>query len=98
MGKAQNKSQFCCQNTEIPITDDFEVLGVTIDDKLKFEKHVAKVCRKVSQQVAVLKRMKKMLPFETRKNIYFAFILPRFNYAPEPSTYAVKVPVQNWKK
>jgi len=55
MGKAQNKPQFCCENTEIPITDDFEVLGVTIDDKLKFEIHVAKVCRKVSQQVAVLK-------------------------------------------
>jgi len=35
-----------------------------IDDKLKFEKHVAKVCRKVSQQGAVLKRMKKLLPFE----------------------------------
>ena len=45
------------------ITDDFEVLGVTIDDKLQFEKHVAKVCRKVSKQVVVLKRMKKMLPF-----------------------------------
>ena len=41
MGKAQNKPQFCCENTEISITNDFEVLGVTIDDKLKFEKHVA---------------------------------------------------------
>ena len=83
MGKAQNKPQFCCENPDIPITDDFEVLGVTIDQKLKFEKHVAKVCRKVSQQVAILKRMKKMLSFKTRKNIYFAFILPHFNYCSE---------------
>ena len=59
------------------------MLGVTIDDKLKFEKHLAKVCRNVSQQVAVLKRMKKLLPFETRKNIYFAFIFPHFNYYSE---------------
>ena len=59
------------------------MLGVTIDQKLKFEKHVAKVCRKVSQQVAILKRMKKMLSFKTRKNIYFAFILPHFNYCSE---------------
>jgi len=59
------------------------VPGVTIDDKLRFEKQVAKVCRKVSQQVAVLKRMKKLLPFETRKIIYFAFILPYFNYCSE---------------
>ena len=42
------------------------------------------MCRKVSQQVAVLKRrMKKLLPFETRTSIYFAFILPHFNYCSE---------------
>lgn len=83
MGKTHIKPQFYCENTEIPITaEDFEMLGVTVDDKLKFDKHVAKVCRKVSQQVAVLKRMK-MLPFEIRKNIYFAFIIPHFNYCSE---------------
>ena len=98
MGKVQNKPQFCSENTDISITEDFEMLGVTIHDKLKFEKHVAKVCRKVSQQVAVLKRMKKMLPFETRKNIYFAFILPILTIVRKPGTSVVKVPVQNWKK
>ena len=38
----------------IPITEDLEMLGVTVDDKMKFEKHIAKICRKVSQQIAVL--------------------------------------------
>ena len=71
MGKTQIKPQFYCENTEIPI-------GVTVDDKLKFDKHVAKVCRKVSRQVAVLKRMKKMLPFETRKSIYFCIYYSPF--------------------
>ena len=89
-GKAQNKPQFYRENTKITITDDFEVLGVTIDDKLKFEKHVAKVCRKVSRQVEVLKRMKKLLPFETRKSIYFAFILPHFNYCSETWPFSSK--------
>ena len=36
-----------CESTEIPITEDFETLGMTVDDKLKFKKHFAKVCRKV---------------------------------------------------
>ena len=58
------------------------MLGVTIDDKMKFEKHIANV-RKVSQQIAVLKRMRKILPFETRKCLYLAFIIPHFNYCPE---------------
>ena len=56
---------------------------MTIDDKLNFEKHIAKICRKVSQQVAVLKRMQKMLSFETRRDLYKAFILPHFNYCSE---------------
>jgi len=59
------------------------MLGVTVDDKMKFEKHIAKICRKVSQQIVVLKRTKKILPFETRKCLYLAFIIPHFNYCSE---------------
>ena len=52
--------------------------------------HVAKICRKVSQQTAVLKRMKKMLPFETRRDLYLAFILPHFNYGSETWNFCSK--------
>ena len=53
---------------------------------------------KVSQQIAVLKRMKKMLPIETRRDLYLAFILPHFNYhAVKPGTFVVKVLQTNWK-
>ena len=83
MGKSQVKPKFHCENAIVPITEDFEMLGVTVDDKMKFEKHIAKVCRKISQRVAVLKRMKKMLPLETRKRLYRAFIISHFNYCSE---------------
>lgn len=65
MGKSQTMPRFVFfffGNTEIHISKDFEMLRVMIDDKLKFEKHEAKVCRKVSQQVAILKHMKKFVP------------------------------------
>ena len=80
MGKSQVKPQFYCENTAIPITGELEMLGVAVDDKMKFERHTANVCRNVSQQIAVLKRMKKILPFETRKCLYLGFIIPHFNY------------------
>ena len=83
MEKTQVRPQFHCKNAILPITEDFEMLGVTAEDKMKFEKHIAKVCRKISQQVAALKRMKKMLPLETRKRLYRAFIIPHFNYCSE---------------
>lgn len=55
------------------------MLGVTIDDKLEFQKQVAKE-KLLSKLPYSIKRMKKMLSFETRKNIYFAYIFPHFNY------------------
>ena len=72
-----------CEGTVIPIQDEMELLGVTVDNKLKFEGQIRKICRKVSQQVAVLNRLKKISPFELtelRIDIYRAFIAPHFNY------------------
>ena len=48
-------------NPQIPLVkyhhstfcDTLVTFGVTVDDVLKFDKHVANVCRKVSQQVVV---------------------------------------------
>ena len=59
------------------------LIGVTLDNKLKFEGQIRKICRKVSQQVAVLNRLKKILPFELRIDIYRAFIALHFNYCLE---------------
>jgi hypothetical protein len=83
MEKCVIKPEFSCENTVIKNSDVLELLGVTVDEKLKFGMHVKKVCRKVSQQVAFLKRMSNMLPFETRLSIYTSFIVPHFNYCCE---------------
>ena len=90
MGKTQVMPQFYLQNTDFPINEDLEMFGVTpngvtVVDKMTFERHIANACRKVSQQIAVLKRMKNIRPFETRKCLYFAFtiIIPYFNYCLE---------------
>ena len=45
---------FKCDESQVPIPNTMKLLGVTIDDKLNFENHVAKICRKVSQQITVL--------------------------------------------
>ena len=50
--------EFRCQNNIIPNSDALQMLAVTFDDTLKFDKEVGNICRKVSQQVTVLKRMR----------------------------------------
>lgn len=83
MGRIQTMPKFYCETTTIPNTEELEMLRVTVDDKIKFEKHIDSICRKVSQQVVVLKRMKKILPLETGKCLHLSFTIPHFNYCSE---------------
>ena len=88
MGKLKASIEFHCENTTIPNCEEIELLGITMDNKLKFEKHIAKICRKVSQQTAVLKRMRNILPFEIRSKIYMCFI----------GIFVTRPQLINWKK
>ena len=74
---------FKCEGTSIPLVEEVELLGVTVDNKLKFGSQMKKICGKVSQQIAVWKRMNKLLPLKLREKLYGAFIAPHFNYCAE---------------
>ena len=41
---------------------------------LKFDKQVANICREVSQQGAVLKRMRNILPFDREEYLHVIYI------------------------
>jgi hypothetical protein len=44
------------QGNKIDCEDEVKLLGVTFDFKLTFNSHVSHICKKVSQQLNVLKR------------------------------------------
>ena len=72
---------FAAKITSFQIAVRYRCLELLFDDILKFDRQVAKICRKVSRHVAALiKRMRNVLPFEVRKNIYFSFVAPHFDY------------------
>ena len=79
-----------CEGTVIPIQGEMEPIGITINNKLKFEEQIRKICGKVSQQIAVLNRLKKILSFELRLDIYQAFIAPYFDYCSESQHHCGK--------
>ena len=83
MGKTSQDPVFKCEGSSIPLVEEVELLGVTVDIKLKFEGQIKNICRKVSQQIVVLKRMKKLLPLKLREHLYRTFIAPHFNYCAE---------------
>ena len=67
--------------TELEQVNSQILLGVTIDSKLSFDEHIDDLCRKVSQRIAVLKRIKKFLPFQQRIAYYNAMIKQDMLYA-----------------
>ena len=70
------------QDYEIPRSNHLKVLGVTLDDKLKFDIHIDSICFSASRQINALKRLSKFLDESSRVLIYKAFVLSTFSYSP----------------
>ena len=51
---------FQCANETIPTSNEINLLIATFDSKLKFDAHIASMCRKVAGQVNALNRLKKI--------------------------------------
>ena len=55
-----------------------KLLGIDIDYQLKFDNHINNLCRKASQQLAVLKRIGTHLCHLSKLTIFHTFILSHF--------------------
>jgi hypothetical protein len=56
-------------------------LGVTLKDNLTWISHINEKCKKISQTLALLKRLKHEVPLRTLKTIYSSLIEPHMIYA-----------------
>ena len=61
---------------------DVNLLGVTIDNDLKFDKHISNLCLKVGRKLSALSRMSKFLSFEKKRTLYKCFVESQFKYCP----------------
>ena len=57
-----------------------KLLGITIDNALKFDNHVNKLCKKASGKLYVLGRVAKYMDVGKRRKIMNAFINSQFSY------------------
>ena len=70
------------QNEFIESEDSVKLLGVTIDSKLRFKKHVTDLIKKGNQKLHALARISQYLCKDKLKLIMRTFIESRFNYCP----------------
>ena len=80
LGSTEQDFPFNIDGQQIQRCDDVDVLGVNIDSKLSFDKHISSICSKVNKQLSVVKRFKHLIGDHIKRRLYNAFILPVFNY------------------
>ena len=59
-----------------------KLLGVQIDDQLKFNLHISNICRSAANQLNALIRLKRFLAFEEKKTLINSYFYSNFNYCP----------------
>ena len=68
-----------------------KLLGVVIDQDLTWNDQVKSVCNTVSRNLALFRRIKSYLPFDTRKLFYQNFIQVYFDYCSVVWGYSSKI-------
>ena len=77
----QSTLQLNVNSTELEQVNSHKLLGVTIDSQLTFDQHVENLCTKLSQRIAVLRKIRRFLPIDQRKLYYNAMIKQTMLYA-----------------
>lgn len=82
----QSTLQLNVNSTELEQVNSHKLLGVTIDCQLTFDQHVENLCTKLSQRIAVLRKIRRFFPIDQRKLYYNAMIKQTMLYASTIST------------
>jgi len=67
-------------NDKLELVNKFKYLGVWIDENISWSDHIDAMCKKVSQRLGILKRVRPYINLETSKKLYNALILPLLEF------------------
>ena len=66
---------------ETKTTNSIKLLGINIDDQLKFNEHISILCSKAVMQLNALSRLQKYMRKSEKETLVHSFILSNFNKA-----------------
>ena len=76
------KITFAIENKQIKRKREVKLLGITIDKKRTFTKHIAKICSLANNRLRALTRIRRYLSKEQTKYLFEAYIISAFKYCP----------------
>ena len=72
---------YVLHDTPLPAVDQLKYLGITLQNNLKWDKHVSAIISKASRTLGFLRRNFKMAPPRIRELAYCTMIRPQVEYA-----------------
>ena len=84
-------------NAQVQRSNQQRHLGIILDEKLNFKRHIDKVLTKASKGIAAIKRLRNSLPRKSLITIYKAIIRPYLDYGdilydqPNNATFCQKI-------
>ena len=81
-GKTNKNEVFTYHEIRLKKTTFKKLLGITIDDHLKFNEHLTNVCKRASRNLNALSRVSSFLSYQQKKVMSNSFISGQFNYCP----------------
>ena len=79
INKFQNMHFMIC-NDVIERVECYKYLGVWFDSLLKWDVNVTGICKKVSQRIGLVSRLRKFVPLKTTKLLATSLAIPYFDY------------------
>ena len=77
-----SKITFAVENKQIKRKREVKLLGIPIDEKLTFTRHIANICSLANNRLRALTRIRRFLPTEQAKYLSEAYIMSAFKYCP----------------
>ena len=68
------------EGTCIEKTQSFKYLGVTFNQSMSWADHIDAISTKINQRIGLIRRIRNVLPLQTRVTLYNTLILPLFDY------------------
>ena len=78
--KINEKMTLTIKGTELKLVTSVKLLGLEINSELSFTSHLKKLCKKLSQRIDVLKKIRSCLPMKQRLLYYNTMIRSVLHY------------------
>ena len=65
----------------VPTSDSLKILGLMINDRLNWDTHIKHVCKKASQRLHILRRLKQLVNKQETHDVYASVVRPLLEYA-----------------